>query len=556
MIVSNICRWGAIRRHDAICNVFWRTDTRKSLSFSAVRLDASFPLLKVDVDCTDQAYQQAAATGLKSIEQLDKIMTVLANGGGEKARQRHTQLNKKMLVWDRIARLVDPNTELINLAPLAGLSLEYGDVPYGGAVCVIAKVKGRYCVINANDGTVKGGTYFPITVTKSLRAQQISAASRLPSICLVDSGGGFLPLQSQLFPDKQHGGRSFRNQAVLSADGIPQVAVVCGSCTAGGAYAPTMSDEAVMVDRIGTLFLGGPPLVRAATGEQVTEEQLGGATLHCSVSGCCDMFAADEEEALSTTRDVIDSLNLPPAEASQHEPPLLPSAGLDTLSGLDHLSHSEVRYVLGTILDGSRFREFKATYGKSVITGFGKLNGRLVGVVANHGTVTSRDALKMAHLVELCDQRGIPLIYLQNSPADAAADCSDPEVLKCRSRAAAVLATTRVPRISVNLTGCHGDQHLTMCGIAFEPNFYFAWPRAKFSGPAMTAGAEPSAASAAPPPPPPPPAAATGKAKTGPPPLVQLDRDSSLFYASRVLIDGVIRPRDTRKILETRCDRS
>ncbi|XP_043229211.1 biotin-dependent 3-methylcrotonyl-coenzyme A carboxylase beta1 subunit-like [Amphibalanus amphitrite] len=517
--------------------------------------NASFPVLEVEVDCNDQSYQNATEKGMKSIQQLDKIMAVLSDGGGEKARKRHTELNKKLLVWDRISRLVDPGSEMIDLAPLAGLNLAYGDIPYGGMVCVIAKVRGRYCSITANDGTVKGGTYFPITVTKALRAQHISALHRLPSICLVDSGGGFLPLQAELFPDKQHGGRSFHNQAVLSAAGVPQVAVVCGSCTAGGAYAPTMSDEAVMVDRIGTLFLGGPPLVRAALGEVISEEELGGARLHCGVSGCCDMFAADEDEAFATTRDIIESLNLPEAREDVSEPPLVAPDRLDTLSGLSQLSRDELKLVLASVLDGSRFREFKGSYGVNVITGFGKLGGRLVGVVANHGTVTARDALKMAHLVELCDQRHIPLLYLQNAPPDTVEECSDPEVLKCRARAATVLAASRVPRISVNLTGCHGDQHMTMCGISFEPSFYFAWPRAKFSGVSLSAAAPaPDEAAAAPPRPGKPPSPADKPTKPGrpakPPPLIQLPKDSSLYYASRVLIDGVIRPRDTRKTLE------
>ncbi|XP_065102721.1 biotin-dependent 3-methylcrotonyl-coenzyme A carboxylase beta1 subunit [Paramisgurnus dabryanus] len=337
-------------------------------------------------------------------------------GGGENAIARHTQRNRKVLVRERLCMLLDDENYL-ELSPFAGFGLPYGDIPSAGCLTGIGQINGLWCVFIANDATVKGGTAYPITVKKQLRAQDVAMQNRLPCVYLVDSGGAFLPLQSEIFPDKNQGGRTFYNEAVMSAMKIPQVAVVCGSCTAGGAYVPTMAEEAVIVHRIGTIFLGGPPLVKAATGEEVSPEDLGGARLHSEVSGCVDHFATVESEAYEYARNIISTLNYElPEESSTH--PEEPLYSIDDLMGLAPRSYEysmDIRLIVSRLTDGSRFQEFKARYGTTLVTGFARVEGHQIGIVANNGELTYEASLKGSHFVQLCDQRDIPLVFLQNT---------------------------------------------------------------------------------------------------------------------------------------------
>ncbi|KAK7889838.1 hypothetical protein WMY93_025398 [Mugilogobius chulae] len=353
--------------------------------------------------------------------------------GGANAIARHTQRNKKVLVRDRLRLLLD-NEDFLELSPFAGLGLPYGDIPSAGCLTGIGQINGLWCVFIANDATVKGGTAYPITVKKQLRAQEVAIQNRLPCVYLVDSGGAFLPLQSEIFPDKNQGGRTFYNEAIMSAIKIPQVSVVCGSCTAGGAYVPTMAEEAVMVHRIGTIFLGGPPLVKAATGEEVSPEDLGGARLHAKISGCVDHFAWEEKEAYECTRNIISTLNflLPEEnddERKSNEEPLFSSQELQGLAPLSYNYTLDVKLVVSRLTDGSRFQEFKAYFGTTLVTGFANIHGHLVGIVANNGELSYEAALKGAHFVQLCDQRDIPLLFLQNTVPASASTFSTQQVI-------------------------------------------------------------------------------------------------------------------------------
>merc|ERR1719400_2708474 len=387
---------------------------------------------------------------------------------------RHVKLNRKVLARDRINALIDPETEMWELGMTAGLGLEYGDVPCGGVVTGDGKIHGVDTMIIANDGTVKGGTFYPITIEKQLRIQEIARQNRLPVLAVVDTGGAFLPLQKDIF---LKGGRGFGNQAIMSSQGIQQVALVSGLCTAGGAYAPTMSDVAVITHRIGNIYLGGPPLVKAATGEVVTGEELGGATLHCEVSGITDHFAQDEEESFQITRDVVASLNLSPTPALNDDPPAYSELGLEVIAGLEVIDKTAVMGILARITDASRFFEFKSRFGGNLVCGFGHLYGQLTGFLANAGPITAADAQKGGHFVQLCDNRDIPLVFLQNSSQSSHDQC-DGNTMKERAKFIQCLSVVRVPKISLNVGGAVGDENYTMCGPSFEPNFYFMWPRA------------------------------------------------------------------------------
>ncbi|ODN03630.1 putative methylcrotonoyl-CoA carboxylase beta chain, mitochondrial [Orchesella cincta] len=413
-------------------------------------------------------------------------------GGGPRGIERHVQKNRKVLIRDRIQSLLDPGSPFLEIGDLAGYDMMYGDVPAAGVVVGIGKIQGVFCMISGNDATVKAGTYYPITVTKSYRCQEISRTLRLPTVYMPDSGGAFLPLQSEIFPDKKHGGSGFYNQALMSSEGIHQIALVCGSCTAGGAYNPTMCDEAIIVDRIGKIFLGGPPLVKAATGEIVTDEDLGGAFLHSSVSGCTDYFAHDEEEAFSICRDIVYSLNM--TTNSENVPFEEPTPSLpwkDVAESKDYFSKLDLYVILSGILDGSKFHEFKSYYGQNAIAGMGCLEGRRIGIVANVGNVGPKEALKLSHFVNSCSRRSIPILFLQNSLMDETGceeqsyltdnDEIDTTVLKCRAALASAIATSTVPKIGITLSGLSQDGCLTMCGPAFQPSFHFMWPQAKLA---------------------------------------------------------------------------
>ena len=350
------------------------------------------------------------------VQELNNLLKQVRQGGGPQAVAKHTERNK-LVARDRLERLIDPGTPLLELSALAGYHPDpEKNIPSGGIVTAIGIVSGQPCMLVANDATVKGGTYFPITVKKHLRAQEIAMENDLPCIYLVDSGGAYLPQQAQVFPDRDHFGRIFFNQANMSAKSIPQIAVVCGSCTAGGAYVPSMSDETIIVRGNGTIFLGGPPLVKAATGEVVSAEDLGGAVVHTSISGVADHLATNELEALRMTRDVVANLGRSTQQTwtSPWEEPLLDQRELGGLLPVDTKQPVDVRMILARILDGSRFHEFKKNYGTTLVTGFGKIMGQDVGVVANNGILFPESAVKGAHFVELCCQRGIPILFLQN----------------------------------------------------------------------------------------------------------------------------------------------
>ncbi|XP_062920263.1 methylcrotonoyl-coenzyme A carboxylase 2 isoform X2 [Mobula hypostoma] len=415
-----------------------------------------------------------------------ELMKRVQKGGDEKAILRHTKKNKKLLVRERLRLLLDTE-EILELSPFAGMGMPYGDIPAAGCLTGIGKVSGIWCVFIANDATVKGGTVYPVTVKKQLRAQDIAIQNGLPCIYLVDSGGAFLPLQAEIFPDENHGGRTFYNEAIMSAAGIPQVAVVCGSCTAGGAYVPTMAEETVIVDKIGTIFLAGPPLVKAATGEDTTPEELGGATLHAKFSGCIDHFAATEEEAYKCTRNIIAGLNfeLPTNMPTDFEEPLYAAEELNGLAPKDYAHTLNIELILSRLTDGSKFLEFKALYGTTLVTGFAQIKGHLVGIVANNGELTHNASLKGSHFVQLCDQRGIPIIFLQNTRPNVSIAGTIPKAedvtnqLKAQGSMIASVACASVPKITIVIGGCYGGESFAMCGRSFDPNFLFLWPNAR-----------------------------------------------------------------------------
>src|SRR5690606_3780344 len=374
------------------------------------------PALTTHADPRSEAFSRNVAGHGELVEDLRKRLDTARTGGSEKARSRHVERGK-LLPRDRVDALLDPGSPFLELSPLAATGLYDDEAPAAGIITGIGRVSGRECVVVANDATVKGGTYYPMTVKKHLRAQEVALHNNLPCISLVDSGGAFLPRQDEVFPDRGHFGRIFCNQATMSARGIPQIAAVLGSCTAGGACAPAMSDEAVIVRNQGTIFLGGPPLVKAATGEEVTAEELGGGDLHARVSGVTDHLAEDDAHALAIVRDIVSTLApraARPWEVADPEPPAHDPRDLYGIVPADTRQPYEVREVIARLVDGSRFLEFKAEYGHTLVTGFAHLHGHPVGIVANNGILFAESALKGAHFIELCDQRRIPLLFLQN----------------------------------------------------------------------------------------------------------------------------------------------
>ncbi|MEW9521657.1 carboxyl transferase domain-containing protein [Streptomyces tubercidicus] len=405
-------------------------------------------------------------------------------GGGEKARARHTARGK-LLPRDRVDALLDPGSPFLEVAPLAAEGMYGGAAPAAGVIAGIGRVSGRETVIIANDATVKGGTYYPMTVKKHLRAQEIALENRLPCLYLVDSGGAFLPMQDEVFPDREHFGRIFYNQARMSGAGIPQIAAVLGSCTAGGAYVPAMSDEAVIVRNQGTIFLGGPPLVKAATGEVVTAEELGGGEVHAKTSGVTDHLAEDDAHALRLVRTIVGTLGerepLPWTVRTVEEPKVDP-AGLYGAVPADSRTPYDVREVIARLVDGSRFAEFKAEYGTTLVTGFAQLHGHPVGIVANNGILFSESAQKGAHFIELCDQRGIPLLFLQNiSGFMVGRSYEAGGIAKHGAKMVTAVACTRVPKLTVVIGGSYGAGNYSMCGRAYSPRFLWMWPNAKIS---------------------------------------------------------------------------
>eukprot|EP00753_Platysulcus_tardus_P010813 PLAT307.1.p1 GENE.PLAT307.1~~PLAT307.1.p1 ORF type:complete len:573 (+),score=270.67 PLAT307.1:172-1719(+) len=419
------------------------------------------------------------------LAELDGVLDTVTAGGGEKARERHLSRGK-MLPRDRISALLDPGSPFLELSALAGHELYDGHViPSGGIITGVGRVQGTECVIVANDATVKGGTYYPITVKKHLRAQEVAMQNNLPCIYLVDSGGAFLPMQDSVFPDREHFGRIFYNQATMSAAGIPQISVVMGSCTAGGAYVPAMSDESVIVKGNGTIFLGGPPLVKAATGEEVTAEELGGADVHCRTSGVTDHYAVDDAQALSTARRIVSHLNRRKqlvTSVTDVDAPLYDPAELGGIVGTDLKKTFDVRDVISRIVDGSRFHEFKKEYGNTLVTGFARLHGMPLGIVANNGILFSESAVKGAHFVELCSQRKVPLLFLQNITGFMVGKKYEHGgIAKDGAKMVMAVSCAQVPKMTLIIGGSYGAGNYGMCGRAYSPRFLYMWPNARIS---------------------------------------------------------------------------
>jgi 3-methylcrotonyl-CoA carboxylase beta subunit/propionyl-CoA carboxylase len=418
------------------------------------------------------------------VAELRERTALVKQGGGEKYLERH-RAQGKLPVRERIDKLLDEGSPFLELSALAAWGLYDNEAPSAGIVTGIGRVAGREVVIVANDASVKGGTYYPITVKKHVRAQEVALQNGLPCVYLVDSGGAFLPLQAEVFPDRDHFGRIFFNQARMSAERIAQIAVVMGSCTAGGAYVPAMSDETVIVKGTGTIFLGGPPLVKAATGEEVTAEELGGADVHTRVSGVADYFAEDDEHALHLARGIVETLNTTkrlPADLAAPEPPAYDPSEIYGIVNTDTRKPYEVREIIARLVDGSRFDEFKERYATTLVTGFARLHGFLVGIVANNGVLFSESALKATHFIELCNLRGVPLIFLQNITGFIVGrEYERRGIAKDGAKMVHAVANSVVPKLTVIIGGSFGAGNYGMCGRAYEPRFLWMWPNARIS---------------------------------------------------------------------------
>jgi len=441
-------------------------------------------ILTSSIDRSSTEFRANAERMRALIDELKARRAEAALGGPEKARQRHVDRGK-LLPRDRVMNLIDPGSPFLELSPLAANGMYGEDIHAAGLITGIGRVEGRECMVVANDSTIKGGTYFPMTVKKHLRAQEIARENRLPCIYLVDSGGANLPHQTEVFPDREHFGRIFYNQATLSSLRIPQIAVVMGSCTAGGAYVPAMSDETVIVKNQGTIFLGGPPLVKAATGEVVSAEDLGGADVHARKSGVADHYAQDDHHALSIARRIVANLNTKKAVdiplLAPREPALDPGE-LDAIVPVDLKKQYDIREVIARLVDASAFDEFKALYGTTLVTGFAHIHGMPVGILGNNGILFSESALKAAHFIELCCQRRIPLLFLQNIVGFMVGrDYEAGGIAKDGAKMVTAVACAQVPKITVIVGGSYGAGNYGMCGRAYGPRFLFTWPNARIS---------------------------------------------------------------------------
>jgi 3-methylcrotonyl-CoA carboxylase beta subunit len=494
-------------------------------------------------------FEKNASAMRALVDELKARLATAALGGDERSRKRHTERGK-LLPRDRVERLIDPGSPFLELSPLAAFGMYDGDIHGAGIITGIGRVSGRECVIISNDATIKGGTYYPITVKKHLRAQEIARENRLPCIYLVDSGGANLPNQAEIFPDREHFGRIFFNQASMSALGIAQIASVMGSCTAGGAYVPAMSDETIIVKGQGTIFLGGPPLVKAATGEIVTAEDLGGAEVHARQSGVADHYANDDTHALAIVRHIVAGLNYqksPNIPLSPPKPPLFDTKELDGIVPPSLSVQYDVREVIARLVDGSEFDEFKKLYGTAIVTGFAKLEGIPVGIVANNGILFSESALKATHFIELCCQRRIPLLFLQNIAGFMVGQKYEAGgIAKDGAKMVTAVACAQVPKITLIIGGSYGAGNYGMCGRAFSPRFLFAWPNARIS----VMGGEQAAS-----------VLATVHRDAGKwtkaeeeafkAPIRQKyeDEGNPYFATARLWDDGIIAPADTRRVL-------
>ncbi len=512
------------------------------------------PAIRSQIDPRSPDFEANAAQMRGLVADLKSQFAKVAEGGGEKARAKHTERGK-LLPRERIRGLLDPGSPFLELSALAAHGMYEDQAPSAGIITGIGRVNGIETLVIANDATVKGGTYFPMTVKKHLRAQEVALENRLPCVYLVDSGGAFLPLQDEVFPDRDHFGRIFYNQARMSALGIAQIAVVMGSCTAGGAYVPAMSDETIIVREQGTIFLGGPPLVKAATGEVVDAETLGGADVHTSVSGVADHFAEDDAHALAIARDIVANLNRGKHLALATITPREPLYQADDLYGIvprDTRIPFDIREIIARVVDGSEFHEFKARYGKTLVTGFAHLYGYPVGVVANNGILFSESALKGTHFIELCNQRDVPLVFLQNITGFMVGKKYEQAgIAKDGAKMVTAVACSHVPKFTVIIGGSFGAGNYAMCGRGYQPRFLWMWPNARIS----VMGGEQAAS-----------VLATVRrdgienaGKTWPkededafktPIREQYERQGHPYYATaRLWDDGVIDPVDTRRVL-------
>jgi len=510
-------------------------------------------VLESRVDTASAEFRERSAASEAFVAQLREELAKARRGGS--GRERHAE-QKKMFVRDRIDALLDPGSPFLELSPLAAYGMYDGEAPGAGLVTGIGRVSGREVMLIANDATVKGGTYYPITVKKHLRGQEVALENRLPCVYLVDSGGAFLPLQADVFPDREHFGRIFYNQARMSAARIPQVAVVLGMCTAGGAYVPAMSDEAVIVKGTGTIFLAGPPLVKAATGEEVTAEDLGGADVHTRVSGVADHFAEDDAHALEIARSIVGTLGgskTLPADRQEPEEPLFEAREIYGILPRDVRKPYDVREVIARLVDGSRFQEFKARYGATLVCGFARLSGFLVGIIANNGILFSESALKATHFIQMCARRKIPLLFLQNITGFMVGkDYERGGIAKDGAKMVHAVANAAVPRFTLIIGGSFGAGNYGMCGRAYGPRFLWMWPNARISvmGGAQAASVLSTVKQEQ--------LARAGKPAMSPEEVVEFERptrekyevEGNPYYSTaRLWDDGVLDPAETRTAL-------
>lgn len=512
------------------------------------------PTITSKININSQEFSENAAHMQAQVDDLNRLVSQLAEGGGEKACKRHTDRGK-LLPRERINALIDKNSAFLEISQLAAWEVYDDYVPCAGVVAGIGRVSGIECIIVANDATVKGGTYYPLTVKKHLRAQTIAEQNNLPCIYLVDSGGANLPRQDDVFPDREHFGRIFFNQANLSAQNIPQIAVVMGSCTAGGAYVPAMADESIIVREQGTIFLGGPPLVQAATGEVVTAEELGGGDVHCRTSGVVDHLANNDRHALQIARDAVARLNRSRPAIADKKPAVAPLYDTREIYGVipkDSRKTYDVREVIARVVDASEFHEFKALYGTTLICGFARIEGFNVGIVANNGILFSESAQKGAHFIELCSQRKIPLVFLQNITGFMVGkQYESGGIAKHGAKMVTAVACAKVPKFTVLIGGSFGAGNYGMCGRAYDPRFLFMWPNARISvmGGEQAAGVLAQVKKDQ--------AARAGEEWTDEqdqavkkPVIDTYEKQGHPYYASaRLWDDGVIDPADTRRVL-------
>jgi acetyl-CoA carboxylase carboxyltransferase component len=496
-------------------------------------------ILETRVDRSAAEFAANRARMEELVVELRERLAEVAQGGGPEATERHRSRGK-LPARERVDALLDPGSAFLELSPLAAWDLYEREAPAAGIVTGIGVIDGRECVLVANDATVKGGTYYPLTVKKHLRAQEVAEQNNLPCIYLVDSGGAYLPLQDEVFPDRDHFGRIFFNQAVMSAKGIPQVASVMGSCTAGGAYVPAMSDETVIVKGTGTIFLGGPPLVKAATGEEVSAEDLGGADVHARVSGVADHYALSDEHALALVREIVANLGgkrpAPPWQPELPEEPLHDPADIYGIVPEDYSKGYDVREVVTRLVDGSRFHEFKALYGETLVCGFAHIEGFPVGILANNGVLFSESALKGAHFIELACKRRIPLVFLQNITGFMVGkEYEAGGIAKDGAKLVTAVACAQVPKFTVIVGGSFGAGNYGMCGRAFSPRQLWMWPNARIS----VMGGEQAAA------------VLTTVGKADPEEIrSKYELEGNPYYSTaRMWDDGIIDPLDTRRVL-------